>query len=175
MAGVVAAVPISRKLGKRLTFGIACTCMAVLSVLFFFVPTANVGFISMLILQVLISLCTGIISPLIWSMYADVADYAVVKDGSSSTGLIFSSGSMAQKFGGAIAGSAVLWLFAAFGMVPNAPEQTANAILGMKLTMSLIPASIALLMVIVMIVYPLTKSKMEHICNQLKSIRQTNG
>lgn len=175
MAGVVAAVPISRKLGKRLTFGIACTCMAVLSVLFFFVPTTNLGFISMLILQVLISLCTGIISPLIWSMYADVADYAVVKDGSSSTGLIFSSGSMAQKFGGAIAGSAVLWLFAAFGMVPNAPEQTANAILGMKLTMSLIPAGIALLMVIIMIVYPLTKSKMEHICNQLKSIRQTNG
>ena len=82
---------------------------------------------------------------------------------------------MAQKFGGAIAGSAVLWLFAAFGMVPNAPEQTANAILGMKLTMSLIPAGIALLMVIIMIVYPLTKSKMEHICNQLKSIRQTNG
>lgn len=105
-------------------------------------------------------------------MYADVADYARVKDGSSSTGLIFSSGSMAQKFGGAIAGSAVLWLFAAFGLVPNAASQTESAILGMKLTMSWIPAAIALLMVFIMVVYPLTKSKMKEIGRQLASLQR---
>lgn len=82
---------------------------------------------------------------------------------------------MAQKFGGAIAGSAVLWLFAAFGLVPNAPEQTANAILGMKLTMSWIPAAIAALMIVIMVVYPLTKSKMNDISNQLKTIRKTDA
>ena len=69
----------------------------------------------MMIFQVLISICTGIVSPLIWSMYADVADYAEQKDGTSSTGLIFSSGSMAQKFGGAFAGWAVMALLAFFG------------------------------------------------------------
>lgn len=175
MVGVVAAVPISRRLGKRLTFAGACLSMAVLSIIFFYLPLNNGGFIAMLVLQILISVCTGIISPLIWSMYADVADYATVKDGSSSTGLIFSSGSMAQKFGGAIAGSAVLWLFAAFGLVPNAPEQTANAILGMKLTMSWIPAAIAALMIVIMVVYPLTKSKMNDISNQLKTIRKTDA
>ena len=127
----------------------------------------------MLVLQILISVCTGVISPLIWSMYADVSDYATVKDGSSSTGLIFSSGSMAQKFGSAIAGSAVLWLFAAFGLVPNAVHQTAGAILGMKLTMSWIPAGIAFLMIVIIGLYPLTKSKMININNALKKIRKT--
>jgi GPH family glycoside/pentoside/hexuronide:cation symporter len=105
-------------------------------------------------------------------MYADVADYAAVKDNTSSTGLIFSSGSMAQKFGGAIAGSAVLWLFAAFGLVPNALHQTDSAILGMKLTMSYIPAAVAVMMVVIMIVYPLTKSKMKEINAKLKGIRK---
>ncbi|WP_270776049.1 MFS transporter [Segatella buccae] len=172
MIGVVVAVPVSRRLGKRKTFGLAGVLLAVLSIAFFFVPCTNAGFILMLLLQILISICTGIVSPLVWSMYADVADYARVKDGSSSTGLIFSSGSMAQKFGGAIAGSAVLWLFAAFGLVPNAASQTESAILGMKLTMSWIPAAIALLMVFIMVVYPLTKSKMKEIGRQLVSLQQ---
>lgn len=173
MIGVVAAVPISRRLGKRTTFALTGVALAVLSAFFFYVPCTNGGFIVMLLLQILISICTGIVSPLVWSMYADVADYATAKDGSSSTGLIFSSGSMAQKFGGAIAGSAVLWIFAAFGLVPNAVQQTDSAILGMKLTMSWIPAGIALLMVAIMVMYPLTKTKMQEISNRLKDIRKT--
>ena len=172
MVGVVMAVPISHKLGKRVTFAASCIGMAVLSILFFYLPCTNVGFITMLLLQILISVCTGIISPLIWSMYADVADYATIKDKTSSTGLIFSSGSMAQKFGGAIAGSAVSWLLAAFGLVPNATTQTPDAILGMKLTMSWIPAAVAVLMVVIMVAYPLTKSKMKEINTKLKSIRK---
>ena len=122
----------------------------------------------MLLLQILISICTGIISPLVWSMYADVAEYAKAKDNSSSTGLIFSSGSMAQKFGGAIAGSAVLIIFSMFGLVPNAPEQTESAIMGMRLTMSWIPAGIAGLMVIIMLFYPLTRKRMGEIGKMLK-------
>ncbi|SES84167.1 MFS transporter [Prevotella sp. kh1p2] len=175
MIGVVAAVPISRRLGKRTTFALTGVALAVLSSIFFYVPCTNGGFIVMLLLQILISICTGIVSPLVWSMYADVADYATAKDGSSSTGLIFSSGSMAQKFGGAIAGSAVLWIFAAFGLVPNAVQQTDSAILGMKLTMSWIPAGVALLMVGIMMVYPLTKTRMQEISNRLKDIRKTEA
>ena len=104
MIGVALAVPVSLRLGKKSTYTLALISLAVLSVLFFFVPNTPLGWWLILILQVLISLCTGIISPLIWSMYADVADYAELKDGTASTGLIFSSGSMAQKFGGAFAG-----------------------------------------------------------------------
>lgn len=168
MVGVVAAVPISRKLGKRTTFSYSCVALVALSIMFFFVPVSNIGFILMLLLQILISICTGIISPLVWSMYADVAEYAKAKDNSSSTGLIFSSGSMAQKFGGAIAGSAVLIIFSMFGLVPNAPEQTQSAIMGMRLTMSWIPAGIAGLMVIIMLFYPLTRKRMGEIGKMLK-------
>ena len=170
MVGVVSAVPLSKKFGKKTTFIISAIAMAVFSVLFFYMPISNGGFFMMLLLQIVISIFTGIVSPLVWSMYADVADYSTAKNGSSSTALIFSSGSMAQKFGGAIAGSAVLLLFDAFGLVPNAPEQTETAILGMKLTMSYIPAAIAVVMALVIYIYPLTTKRMELIGNQLKGI-----
>ena len=127
----------------------------------------------MMIFQVLISICTGIVSPLIWSMYADVADYAEQKDGTSSTGLIFSSGSMAQKFGGAFAGWAVMALLAFFGY--NTAEnavQTPEALDGLKYLMSFIPAAIAALSIVVVFIYPLNKTRMAAINADLKERRE---
>ena len=135
--------------------------MGVLSIVFFYVPLSNGGLISMLLLQVFISIFTGVVSPLVWSMYADVADYSYYKHGTASAALIFSSGSMAQKFGGAIAGSAVLLLFSVFGLQPNSVSQTPDAILGMKLAMSYIPAVISLLIVGLMVLYPLTTERIK--------------
>ena len=115
----------------------------------------------MVAFQIIISVFTGIISPLVWSMYADVADYSELKDGTASTGLIFSSASMAQKFGGAFGGSAVMWLLAAFGY--NTAEgaiQTETAITGLKVLMSWVPAIVAALSILVVWFYPLTKKKM---------------
>lgn len=170
MVGVVSAVPLSKRFGKKTAFVASAVAMSVLSVLFFYVPVTNGGFVTMLLLQILISIFTGIVSPLVWSMYADVADYSTAKNGTASTALIFSSGSMAQKFGGAIAGSAVLLLFDAFGLVPNAAEQTETALLGMRLTMSYIPAAIAAVMALIICIYPLTTLRMQDISRQLKEI-----
>lgn len=161
MIGVACAMPLSKRLGKKTTFIVSAVAMGVLSIVFFYVPLSNGGLISMLLLQVLISIFTGVVSPLIWSMYADVADYSYYKHGTASTALIFSSGSMAQKFGGAIAGSAVLLLFSVFGLQPNSVLQTPDAILGMKLAMSYIPAVISLLIVGLMVLYPLSTERIK--------------
>lgn len=174
MIGVVSAVPLSKRLGKKTTFISSSIVMALLSVLFFYVPVSNSGFVMMLALQIVISIFTGIVSPLVWSMYADVADYSTAKHGTASTALIFSSGSMAQKFGGAIAGSAVLLLFDAFGLVPNAAVQTESALLGMRLTMSYIPAAIAALMALIIWIYPLTTERMKEISHRLEALETTD-
>ena len=105
-------------------------------------------------------------------MYADVADYAEQKDGSSSTGLIFSSGSMAQKFGGAFAGWAVMALLACFGY--NTAEnavQTPEALDGLRFLMSFIPAMIAVVSILILLIYPLNKSRMAAISADLKEKR----
>ena len=172
MIGVALAVPLSLKFGKKSTYVLSLVCLVVFSVLFFFVPNNGFGWWLMMIFQVLISICTGIVSPLIWSMYADVADYAEQKDGTSSTGLIFSSGSMAQKFGGAFAGWAVMALLACFGY--NTAEnavQTPEALNGLRYLMSFIPAAIAAVSILVLLIYPLNKARMMAINTELKERR----
>lgn len=165
MIGVVCAMPLSKRLGKKTTFIVSAVAMGALSILFFYMPLSNEGFIGILLLQVLISIFTGVVSPLVWSMYADVADYSYYKHGTASTALIFSSGSMAQKFGGAIAGSAVLLLFSFFGLQPNAATQTPGAIFGLKLAISYIPAAISLLIIGLMVLYPLTTKRIAEFKN----------
>lgn len=107
MAGVAMTPMITRKIGKKSTFMGCLVLLIVLSCLFFFVPLTTGGYWVMMLLQVVISVLTGVVSPLVWSMYADIADFAELKFKTASTGLIFSSSSMAQKFGGAVGGSAV--------------------------------------------------------------------
>ena len=144
-----------------------------LSVLFFFLPATSGGYMAMLAFQLLISVFTGIISPLIWSMYADVADYSELKDGTASTGLIFSSASMAQKFGGAFGGAAVMWILAGFGYnTAEGAVQTETAILGLQMLMSWVPAIVAALSILVVWAYPLTKKKMEGVQAELAARRE---
>ena len=172
MMGVALAVPLAQKLGKKSTYYLALTSMCVLSFVFFFMPSNMFGYWMIMLLQVLISISTGIISPLVWSMYADVADYAELKNRSASVGLIFSSGSMAQKFGGAFAGWAVMFLLALFGY--NTAEnavQTDEAIMGLKYLMSFIPAAIAICSAALLMIYPLNRRRMAEINAQLKKQR----
>jgi len=178
MVGVALAVPIAGKLGKKSTFIMVNACLIVLSVLFFFVPITNGGVWMMLALQVVISVFTGIQSPLVWSMYADISDYAELKYKTASTGLIFSSASMAQKFGGAVGGAAVTWPLAACGYVTNAGEgfvQPDSAITCLKMLMSLIPAMVSVIAVVVTWFYPLTTQRVEEINEQLSIQRNAEA
>lgn len=180
MAGVAMTVSLAQRLGKKTTFIGVNIGLLILSILFFFIPVSPVGFWLMIVFQILISMLTGIMSPLIWSMYADVSDFAELKYKTASTGLIFSSSSMAQKFGGAIGGAAVLWLLGACGYTPRTDEQVAaqalisqpeSALLCLKYLMSFIPAAVACLAIVVCRFYPLTTEKMTDINHQLKQQR----
>ena len=178
MVGVASCVPISNKLGKKTTFILVNASLVVLSVLFFFIPCTPTGYWLMLIFQILISILTGIMSPLVWSMYADVSDYAELEFKTASTGLIFSSSSMAQKFGGAIGGAAVLWLLSGFGYITDPSLlaagnviQPESALTCLRWLMSFIPACVALLSMCVVWFYPLTTERINHINAELKKVR----
>ena len=168
MVGVALAVAITKKLGKKPTFILVDALLIVFSIIFFTCsPESNAGLLVMLLLQVVISVLTGIMSPLVWSMYADVSDYSELKYRSASTGLIFSSASMAQKFGGAIGGAAVMWLLHGYGYVER-PEgvqsvdivQPDSAITCLWMLMTFIPAGVALLSLVIVWLYPLTTHRM---------------
>ena len=174
MVGVAIATPITFKLGKKSTFLYSLFAIMALCIAFYFVPTnSTAGYWALLILQIVTGIFTGIISPLVWSMYADISDYAELKFKTASTGLIFSSSSMAQKFGGAFGTSAVLWLLAIFGFnTTEGAVQTADAIEGLRLLISWIPAGIAAISALFIFIYPLTTKRMKEINNELKKVRE---
>jgi GPH family glycoside/pentoside/hexuronide:cation symporter len=168
MLGVVLAVPLSKRLGKKQAYIGSMAVAALLSALFFFVPATVAGYWTMLGLQVAISVAAGVVLPLLWSMYADVADYSELKHGRASTGLIFSSSSMAQKFGGALGSALILWLLASFGY-DTAVEatQSEGAVTGVRLLMSWIPAAGCLIAALTMMLFPLGEKRMTGIEREL--------
>ncbi len=152
---------------KRMAFVWASVICCVFSVGYFFIPMNPAYIWLMVAVSILTSIGAGLYSPLLWSMYADVADYATEKNGTSSTGLIFSSGTMAQKLGGAISGSLIALLLGMAGLVSETNVLTGETIVTITneesvRTMvwslfSLFPAAIALVMGVLAYKFPLKK------------------
>lgn len=172
LVGVIVTVPVSEKIGKKATFLSVLTIISVLSVIVMFLPDTPAGMWTLMVLQVLICIAIGINSPLLWTMFADVADYSELKNGNASTGLIFSSSSMAQKFGAAFGSAIVLWVLMAFGY-DNAKGavQTPEALSTIKALISWIPAIGSAVGILIMSMYPLTEKKMSEIREKLKVVR----
>lgn len=167
--GVIAAAPVSNRIGKRNTYMWAMIIATVLSVIFYWFDKEDL--IWMFVFQALISVCAGSIFPLLWSMYADCADYSELKTGNRATGLIFSSSSMSQKFGWAIGTAVTGWLLGFFGFQANA-VQSEEAISGIKMFLSFLPAIGTILSVVFISMYPLTENKMKDITTELEHKRQ---
>ena len=152
---------------KRKAFLWACVVCTVFSIGFFFIPMDPKFIWLMVATVILTSMGVGIYSPLLWSMYADVADYATEKFGTSSTGLIFSSGTMAQKLGGAISGSLIALMLGLAGarMIPDEfgnsvidPASVTESVKTMVWALfSLIPAAIAVIMGFLAYKFPIKK------------------
>jgi GPH family glycoside/pentoside/hexuronide:cation symporter len=169
MVGVAMAKPISARLGKRKTFMYAMIGAAFLSTLFYFCTKEQVVFVY--VLQAMISFCAGIIFPLLWSMYADTADYSEWKTGRRATGLVFSASSMSQKLGWTLGGSITLWLLGYFGFKANV-DQNPETIHGIKYMLSFIPAIGALVSGIFMYFYKLDEKTLKTIETDLEQRRK---
>lgn len=172
LVGVVVTVPISEKIGKKATFIAVLVAITVFAAAVALLPETPAGMWMLMAAQILICIAIGISSPLLWSMFADVADYSEYKNGSASTGLIFSSSSMAQKFGAAFGSAIVLWVLMAFGY-DNAKDavQTPEALATIKALISWIPSVGSAVGVLIMAFYPLTDRKMSEIREGLKARR----
>ena len=169
IVGVVLAAPLSNRIGKKKTYMWAMSIATVLSIIFYWFDKEQL--MLMFIFQVLISICAGSIFPLLWSMYADCADYSELKTGNRATGLIFSSSSMSQKFGWAIGSAVTGWLLAFYGFEANA-VQGEEAIHGIRTFLSWLPAMGTVLSVIFISLYPLSEKEMRKITNQLNDKRK---
>jgi GPH family glycoside/pentoside/hexuronide:cation symporter len=138
--------------GKKPAFIIlTLVCTASMSAFYFLRPTDRVLLYACNIVQ---SVPNAALFPLIWSMYADTADYGEWKNGRRATGLVFSAATFAQKMGWAVGGALAGFLLNLVGFVANV-AQSASSLGGIRHMMSTIPAAISLGVVGLALLYSL--------------------
>lgn len=172
MIGVALAAPLSNRFGKKQVYLGAMLLATLLSGAFYLLEAGDL--ILIFTLQMLISICAGCIFPLLWSMYADIADYSEWKTGRRATGLIFSSSSMSQKLGWTLGGALTGWLLYHYGFQAN-EVQSEDAIRGIRMMLSWIPAAGTILSVLFIGLYPLDERKMKQISADLNERRSAQN
>ena len=120
------------------------------------------------------SVTGGPLSVLLWAMYADTADYAEWKKGRRATGLVFSASIFSQKQGWAIGAWVALGLMQSVGFVANV-EQTTRSLHGLVLLMSVFPAVIGIVSILLVLFYPLNETRVSQIEAELKVRRAAIG
>jgi GPH family glycoside/pentoside/hexuronide:cation symporter len=164
--GVACTQFFARKFGKKKFYITVMGLSTLLTILFYFIPSEQI--VMIFVLHILISLVMAPQAPLLWSMYADTADYSEWKNGRRATGLVFSAATFAQKFGIAIGGGMAGWLLAFFGFVANT-QQTPDTLNGIRLMMSFIPAIGSLIAAIAAFFYELDDETMKNIETDLQA------
>ena len=172
LVGVPLAVPLSEKFGRRNTAILCFLWIGLISIPVSFLPGSTAGFWGLLACHILVCIGIGVISPLMWAMFSDVADFTEEREGVASTGLVFSSSSMAQKFGSALGTALVSGILALVGYKAGVMENNESINLGIRAMMGYLPTVFACLGVLFMVLYPLTTIRMDHIRASLEVRRK---
>jgi len=170
IAGAMATAPLGKWLGKRNLFIAALIFSAIVNALLYLCGTQDV--IAIFTLGAISEFGAAIFPTLFFAMLGDVADYSEYKNGRRATGLIYSAGSFATKFGGGIAGAIIGFVLGAYGYNGQDAAAIHLAIPGIKMLMSWIPSIIAIVAAVFMTMYPLPQAKLDLITHELNSRRE---
>jgi GPH family glycoside/pentoside/hexuronide:cation symporter len=172
IAGVVATGWMTKYLGKRNLYIVAMIVNAITTAAYFMAGPTDMVFLYAM--NIIGGFASGPVSPLIWALYADTADYSEWKTGRRATGLVFSAGTFAQKMGWTVGGSLAGYLLAFYGFQANV-TQTAGSLLGIRLLVSVIPAVASILAVVAICFYAINENLQQQISTDLAERRAKAG
>jgi GPH family glycoside/pentoside/hexuronide:cation symporter len=112
--------------------------------------------------NIIASFAAGPTPAIVWSLYADTADYGEWKFHRRATGLLISAMVLAHKMSMALGGAMIGWLLAYYGFIANV-AQTPRVIHGISLIFNVLPGALALGAGFVTYFYPLNEAKMKEI------------
>lgn len=165
IAGAMATAPLARIFGKRNLFIYALIFSGAVNSLLVFCGSENI--IAIFSLGIISEFAAGIFPTLFFPMLGDAADYSEWKNGRRATGLVYSAGSFATKFGSGIAGALIGFVLAIFHYNGQDTVAIQGAVPGIIMLMSWIPAIVAIIAAACMLLYPLTQKKMTLITEEL--------
>ena len=169
-----AAVPLSRKFGKKEVGIVAAIMGSVSYALLFFLHTSNMWLY--VVLSILGSLGFGLFNLIIWAFISDIIDDHEVKTGVREDGTIYAVCSFSRKIGQAIASAMGGWSLAAIGYVEGAAKQTEAVNNGIYNIATVVPAILYIVVgVVLTFVYTLDKKKVLENVETLKARKNTEN
>jgi Na+/melibiose symporter-like transporter len=169
VVGVLFSTFLSMKFGKKTVALVGFSLTTIFMALFIFVPPDSLG--TLFILEYARALTYAPTIPLIWAMFADVVDYSEWKTGRRITGVIYATILFGLKTGLSLGGAMAGWLLSGYGYRANA-VQTADALRGIRLTISVFPAIFFVIVIICLICYKIGKNLNLQIQDELAERRK---
>lgn len=168
LIGVSLTKTLSARFEKRSLMIVLSLLNAISMALFFFTPPDD--FWLMVVVNCLGTLAIGPTPALVWSMYADTADYGEYKTGRRTTALVFSTVQFSHKLGLAVGAGLAGIILGWFGFIAN-EVQSETALQGIRFMFSIFPAILAVLGVIAIYFYKIDSSMIETMEAELNSRR----
>lgn len=168
--GVLLSKPLSLKYGKRNLFIAGLALTVLFTAMFMFLSPEAVPLI--VGTEMLRQFAYGFTIPLLWAMMADVADFSEWQNRRRATAVVFSAIVFGLKAGLGVGGAIGGYVLAAYGYVPNA-VQSAEALEGIKLSVSLFPAIGFLLCIVCLYFYRISRSMEIEMTDELNERRRS--
>ena len=168
LLGVLTSTWLTIRYGKKVVAIWGFVLTTTVTVLFIFLPADAIG--ATILLEWLRVLTYGPTIPLLWSMFADVADYAEWQTGRRATGIVYATIIFGLKAGLSLGGAVAGWLLSGFGYQANA-AQTTTSLLGIRLVISVFPAIFLGVVIVCLILYKIDKTLNLRIASELAERR----
>ena len=173
MIAALITTPLANRFGKRNLFICVMLFSGISNGLLFVAGPQDIELV--FVLGTLSEFAAGIMPVLFFSMLGDSADYSEWKNGRRATGLIYSAGTFAMKFGGGAAGAIIGFVLSSYGYDGMDESTVSNALPGIKMLMSWVPMLITIPAMIALFIYPLSKPKLAGILADLNQKRQSTS
>jgi len=167
--GAMITAPLGNKIGKKNLFIYALIFSGGVNALLAFCGPENIN--AIFAIGIISEFGAAFFPTLFFVMLGDAADYSEFKNGRRATGLIYSAGSFATKFGGGIAGAIIGFILGAFHYNGQDASSIEGAVPGIIMLMSWVPAIVAVIAAGLMMIYPLTQNKLDEITSELNNRR----
>ena len=169
IAGLPFSRPLAQRFGKRNVF-IGSSLLSGIAFGLIVLPGAR-DLVTIYALNIIGKIAYAPAVPLLWTMLADTADYSEWTSGRRATGLVFSASTFAQKGGWGIGGALAGWILAAFGYVEQSAVQSAEAVTGIRLMVSVFPGLLSILCAALLLLYRLDAATCRQMQDELEARR----
>ena len=161
---------LSRKFGKKAIAVGGFALASIGSLAFYLLSPTNIA--GMIALTVLIAIVYAPTIPLVWAIYADVADYSEWKTGRRFTGIVFATIGFALKLGLALGSSSFLWIMAGFFNYDPKQSDLPQAVEGYRACSSIVVGILFGICTILLIAYQINKRMTIQMADELAERRK---